>query len=301
MKNYIVTGNCGFIGSHLTNKLVEQGHTVYGVDNLSTGKKERLNPKAIFINKDILEVDGKEMEGKTINGIFHLAALPRVPFSIEKPFETEMANVLCTVRVLEWAKTLKCKVVLSSSSSVYGAGFLKDKPTGVLATTSPLSPYGWQKLSCEKYAQFFYQFHGVESVCLRYFNVYGAGMSDEGSYVPVMSVFKRQKSAGEVLTIYGDGKQKRDFTHVSDVVEANIRAMDYKKALCGVPFNVGGGNPITINAVADFYSKNRKYLPGRPGDPKNTWADITLTDKILGWRPKVKFKDGIKDILTPKK
>ena len=294
---YIVTGNCGFVGSHLTNKLIEQGHTVYGIDNLSTGKKERLNPKAIFISKDILEVNGKEIEGEVIHGIFHLAALPRVPLSIEKPFETELNNVLCTIRVLEWAKTMKCKVVLSSSSSVYGHNFLKEKPTNELVPPAPMSPYAWQKLSCEQYAQFYYKFHAVDSVCLRYFNIYGTGMSDTGSYVPVMSVFKRQKAAGESLTIYGSGKQKRDFTHISDVIEANIRAMEYKKELCGVPFNVGGGNPVSINYVADYYSKNRKYLPERAGDPANTWADITLTEKILGWRPKVKFKDGIKEIL----
>ena len=296
MSHYLVTGGAGFIGSHLVDRLIREGHAVRILDNLSTGKRERLNPDAEFVEIDLTDTEKIKPYFQGIDGVFHVAALPRIPFSIEHPIESAQANIFATLSVLVAARDAGVKrVVYSASSSAYG-----QQPVLPLVPSmppNPLNPYALQKYVGEKFMEQFARFYQLETVSLRYFNVYGPRMADEGAYVTVIAILKRQRKANEKLTVQGDGNQTRDFSHVSDVIDANMKAMQSSKVGKGEVVNVGAGERHSVNEIARMIGGEVVYTEGRQGEARDTLADISLTTELLGWQPQVKFVDGLSELL----
>lgn len=294
-KKVLVVGGAGFVGSHLTDKLVELGHEVHVLDNLSGGKQEQVNKEAIFHLADITKVEEIKPLFVGVDWVFHLAALPRVPYSIEHPLETNEANVTGTLNVLFAAKEAGVKkVIYSASSSAYG-----DQPTLPLVetmTAQPKSPYGLQKHIGELYARMFSLIYGLPTVSLRYFNVYGPRYNPEGAYALVIGKFIEQKKRGEPLTITGTGEQTRDFTNVKDVVRANILAAESDKVGKGEVINIGAGNNVSVNRVAELVGGQVVHIVARL-EPQNSLADNRLAKELLGWSPEIKIEDGIKELL----
>ena len=294
-KYYLVIGGAGFIGSHLADRLIKDGHSVTVIDNLSTGKRENVNPQAKFVKRDIRNLKQIVPLFKNIDGVFLLAALPRVQYSIDYPAKTNRNNVNGILNVLIASQKANVKrIVYSSSSSIYGNP--EKLPLQESFKPNPLSPYGLQKYVGEEYCRLFSLIHGIETVSLRYFNVYGPRMSGKGAYASVMPVFLKQLAKNQSLTITADGTQTRDFTNVSDVVRANISAMNSKKVGQGEAINIGSGKNYSINQIAKMFGDKIKYIPARI-EPHDTLADISLAKKLLGWQPKVKLEEGIKKIL----
>ncbi|MFZ2803665.1 MAG: NAD-dependent epimerase/dehydratase family protein [Patescibacteria group bacterium] len=294
--NYLVTGGAGFIGSNLVDALVADGHHVRILDNLSTGKRERINPAAEFVEKDFTKLDEIRPAFDGIDGVFHVGALPRIPLSIDDPVGTMQANVIGTLNVMVAARDAKVKrVVYSASSSAYGSQPMM--PLRPDMPANPLNPYALHKFIGEKLAEEFFRFYGLETVSLRYFNVYGPHMATEGAYVTVISHFMRQKKAGEPLTIAGDGEQTRDFTHVSDVVRANMLAMASPNVGKGEVLNVGAGEKHSVNEIAQIIGGPIVHIDARPGEARDTLADTSLTKQLIGWEPTVKFSEGLRELL----
>lgn len=286
----LVTGGAGFIGSNLVDSLIEKGHTVTIIDNLSTGKKENINPNATFIQADLVDISNEELDKimKDMEFVFHVAAKARVQPSIADPITFNDHNVTATVKLLDAArraKTIK-RFIFSSSSSVYGQG--NTLPFEESMKPMPISPYALQKLVGEQYCQLYSQIYNLDTVCLRYFNVYGNRQPIQGAYCTILGIFARQHMNSEPLTITNDGEQKRDFTHVSDVVAANILAMEYNKTipLKGIAYNIGFGKSISINEIASYFGGEKKYI-GNVLEPKETLADNYNARVQLGWQPKV--------------
>jgi UDP-glucose 4-epimerase len=286
MRKAIVTGGAGFIGSTMTDRLINEGYHVLVIDNLSTGKAENINDLAEFHRKDLAEIDIHELTvlfgGADV--VFHFAALARVQPSIEDPITFNTANVQGTLKVLLAAHRAKVRrVVYSASSSAYGNTDIF--PTPETHGTNPLSPYGLQKLIGEQYCKMFSEVYGLDTVSLRYFNVYGERMSTEGAYCLVMGIFAKQLLNKQPLTITNDGNQRRDFTYVDDVVEANWLAANYSESLNGEVFNIGNGSNYSVNEVADMMGGEKTY--GNPRiEPFATLADNSKAKEILGWIPK---------------
>ncbi len=290
----VVTGGAGFIGSHLTDALVAEGYEVHVIDNLSGGKRAQVNARAVFHNTDIRELD---IIKPFINGaayVFHLAALPRVGYSVAHPKETHEVNVTGTVNVLIAAKEGGAKrVIYSGSSSAYG-----DQPRLPLVETmtpAPKSPYGLQKYICERYGALWSEVYGLETVSLRYFNVYGPRLNPDGAYALVIGRFLKQRKAGKPLTIFGDGTQTRDFTHVSDVARANLLAMKSTKVGHGEVLNIGAGRNFSVNELAKLIGGPIVHESPRL-EPHDTLADNTLAKKLLGWKPEVTLEEGIAEL-----
>jgi nucleoside-diphosphate-sugar epimerase len=296
----VVTGGAGFIGSHLTDALVDCGFRVRVVDNFATGHRERVNPRAELIEADIREADAlaPAFTGE-VDCVFHTAALPRIPLSIAKPVETHMANVVGALNVLMAVREAKIRrFVFSGSSSVYGTQ--ERLPFVETMRTNPQSPYALQKFVGEEYARMFHRLYGVQAVTLRYFAVYGPRMAEEGAYMLAIAAFMRARREGRPLEIHGDGEQTRDFTHVRDVVAANILAMDAKNAEAadGRPINIGYGHNVSINRIAQIFGGPIVHTPGRAGDMRDTLADRTLAEKVLGWIPRVSIEQGLAELLA---
>jgi nucleoside-diphosphate-sugar epimerase len=291
----LVTGGAGFIGSHLVEALLQRHCVVRVVDNFTTGKSERVVPGAELISADIRNGESIALPFNGVDCVFHTAALARVPLSIEKPLETHMTNVVGTLNVLLAARNAGVRrVIFSGSSSVYG-----DQPSLPLREDmkpNPLSPYALQKLVGEQYTRMFHLLYGMETLTLRYFNVFGPRMATEGAYVTVLSAFMRARRAGSPLTVHGDGEQTRDFTHVRDVVRANLLAMDCEIA-DGRPLNIGQGNAVSVNWLADRIGGMRVYQPPRLGDVRNTLADYAQARAILGWTPQVTTEEGLDELI----
>ena len=295
IKRCCVTGAAGFIGYHLTRRLLNDGYTVTAVDNLSTGSSERIESLAqlgnlTFLPKDINELTIEELEGHA--GIFHLAALPRVQVSIDRPEETNHANVTGTLHLYETAKRANIKkIIYSASSSAYGD---QEKfPLEEDMKPNPMNPYAIQKLVGEYYGQVYTELFGMQVVSLRYFNVYGPGQSDDSPYTGVITLFKKAVREGKPIEIHGDGKQSRDFTYVDDVVEANLAAFD--SWATGV-YNIGAGQAYSINQIADIIGGEKYekvFVNARQGDPEKTLADIQKARMDLAWEPKTELKDKL--------
>lgn len=296
MSTYLVTGGAGFIGHHIVKRLLAEGHTVRILDNFSTGKRERLQEGAQLFEADFTNLAAIKSAFEGVDGVFHTGALPRVQVSIDDPATTSLHNILGTVNVLMAARDAKVKrVVYSASSSAYG--HQERFPLEPSMKAAPLNPYGVQKYVGELFCENFARLFGMETVSLRYFNVYGPQMADDGAYVTVISVFKQQALRNEPLTIQGDGEQTRDFTHVKDVVDANIRAMQSPKVGKGEVLNIGAGEDHSVNEVAKMFGRPTKNIPARMGDPRRTLADTSLTKELIGWEPTVKFEEGVKALL----
>jgi UDP-glucose 4-epimerase len=290
-----VTGGAGFIGSHLVDALIGCGMRVRLLDNFATGRREYVNTAAEVIDADIRVGDSLKHAFEGVDSVFHTAALPRVMLSIERPVETHLVNVVGTLNVLIAARDAGVRrVVFSGSSSVYG-----DQPTLPLTETmtpNPLNPYALQKLAAEQYVRMFHRLYAIETLTLRYFNVYGPRMASEGAYVTVIGVFIRERLAGRPLTIHGDGTQTRDFTHVRDVARANLLAMDCAVA-DGRALNIGRGKNLSVNEIAAIIGGPATHQARRPGDPQDTLADLTQTRAALGWEPEVVTEDGIRELM----
>lgn len=303
MKKFTITGGAGFIGSNLVDQLINDGHEVVVIDSLISGKKENINPKAKFIEADIYgcrqgdthpcSVYTKKVEDavRGSDAIFHLAALARVQPSIENPSSFNDTNVNGTLNMLLIAKKLGIRrFVYSASSSAYGNA--KIFPTTEEHSTDPLSPYGLQKLIGEQYCRVFSHCYGLETVCLRYFNVFGERQSREGAYCLVMGIFANQRLNDKPMTISGDGEQRRDFTYVGDVVRANILAANSDKVGSGEVINIGNCDNRSVNQLADLIGGPRINIEPRL-EPKQTLADNTKAKELLGWSPTTTIEEWV--------
>lgn len=300
----LITGGAGFIGSCLCRELKIQGHEVKAIDNLSNGKRDNLRWAGV-------ELDFEKCSVQTLSlnlidtfirfrpqWVFHLAALPRVQFSIKEPMSTNDANICGTLNMLELSRKWGVeKFIYSSSSSAYG-----DQPTLPLVETmppNPLSPYALQKLTGELYTNMYYNIHGLKTISLRYFNVYGPRQDPRGSYAAAIPKFILQSLKNEDMLIYGDGLQTRDFTFVGDVVAANIAAASCEKAEAfGQTFNVGNGNQISVKHIAEtivkqLNSKSKIKHTDPVVESKHTRADLTKIQNMLDWSPEKSFENGL--------
>lgn len=293
---YLVTGGAGFIGSTITDALIAEGHAVIVLDNLSTGKKENIAPRATFINADIRNLAEIVPHFKGIDGVFHCAALPRVQLSIEDPAGTNEINVTGTLNVLIAAKDAGVKrLVYSASCAAYGNAEML--PVTEEAPIAPLSPYGLQKYIGEEYCRVFSFLYGIETVNLRYFNVYGPRMASEGAYLTVIKNFLVQKGKGIPITITGDGEQTRDFVHVRDVASANIRAMTSTHAGKGESINIGSGKQTSVNQIAALIDGPSTHIAPRI-EPKRIQADIRKAEELLAWEPHEDLEKAIRELIA---
>ena len=290
----LVVGGAGFIGSNLVDRLIKDKHKVQVWDDLSTGKRNNVNPMAHFINCDITRsYDARKVlmgEFKP-DVVFHLAAKARVQPSIENPIEYHNANVNGMLNVLNLC--VECGVkrfVFSSSSSVYGDA--EQVPTTEKCKLDPMSPYALHKLIGEQYCKLYSKLYGIETVSLRYFNVYGERQLLEGAYCLVMGKFIQQRLNGEPMTIRGTGTQRRDFTYIGDVVRANILAATSEKVGNGECINIGNGDNRSVNDIADMIGGDRiNVIPVL--EPEETLADNRLALGLLGWKPKGNIEEWI--------
>ena len=291
----LVTGGAGFIGSHLVDALVAAGLRVRTIDNFATGRREYLNQAAEIVDGDIRDASSIADAFEGVDTVFHVAAQPRIPLSLAKPVETHMTNVVGTLNVLIAARDNKVRrVVYSGSSSVYGEQ--ATIPLVETMTPNPLNPYALQKYVGEQYTRMFHRLFAMQTITLRYFGVYGPRMPYEGSYLLAIAAFVNARRNGRPLEIHGDGEQTRDFTHVSDVVSANILAMDCEVA-DGRAINIGRGENVSLNRIAAMIGGPTVHHEGRAGDMRDTLADRTQAELILGWRPRISIEEGIADLL----
>ena len=289
MKNKVlVTGSCGFIGHHLVKELKLRGFYVIGVDNLYGGDKKYADLSDEFLLKNWGDLTEDEL--LDVKWVFHLAAIPSVPYSIKNPQQTQKNNVDETLSLLLLSKKVGIeKFVFSSSSSVYGeqAKF----PTDEKCQTIPISPYAVQKLCAEQYCEIFRKIYGLPTVSLRYFNVYGEEQRADNPYTGVITKFIKLKKQGEPLNIYGTGLQRRDFTYVGDVVDANILTAEKGEGV----YNVGTGTNISINELASIISENIVHSESKLGDPLLSLAN-PIKLKELGWNPKMDLMSWLGNI-----
>lgn len=294
IKKAIVTGGAGFIGSNLVDRLIDMGTEVHIIDDLSTGFEKNINPKATFHKLDISKLDPEAYWGEFENTdvVFHTAALARVQPSIETPIPFDNVNVGGTLRMLKLADNLGVKrFVYSASSSAYGNA--RRFPTPEEHPTNPLSPYGLQKYIGEQYCKMFSEVYGLDTVSLRYFNVYGERMSLDGAYKLAIPIFAKQMLDGNPLTINNDGNQRRDFTYVGDVVNANILTATHSEDLKGEVFNIGNGDNYSVNELADMFGGEKSY-GNKVIEPFQTLADNSKALLILDWAPTGNLKEWIK-------
>ena len=301
MKKCLVTGGAGFIGSNLVERLIRDGVQVRVLDNLSTGLLENLEPfrrDIDFVQGDVRDLNALQEVMSEVEVVFHQAAEVSVPRSVEDPVETAIVNDLGTLQILETARRAGVKrVVLASSCAVYGD--LPPLPKKEDMETRPLSPYAASKLHGETYGYLYNDLYGLETVCLRYFNVYGPKQDPSSPYSGVISIFMDKAGRGDLPTIYGDGEQYRDFVYVADVVQANLLAA-HKEGVSGLVINVGTGTSVSVNSLWGDISLlagmegDFDRAEARPGDIRESVADISLARQMLGYEPQYSFQEGIK-------
>lgn len=290
-KKFLITGGAGFIGTNLAEYLVGEGHEVVVVDDLSAGDATRLPKSVVFHQLDIRDTKSLQAVCIGIDTVVHLAALPRVQFSIDEPVATHDVNVTGTLSVLEAAKQAKVKrIVYAASSSAYGDQ--ETLPLSVTLPPQPKSPYALHKYIGEEYMRLWSELFAIETVSLRFFNVYGPHLDPDGPYALVIGRFLKLAAEQKPLTVTGDGTQTRDFTHVDDVISAIYKAAHSSAVGKGEVFNVGAGAQTTINELAQMIGGTIEYVPARI-EPKHTLADISLTKSVLDWEPKTSIADGI--------
>ncbi len=299
-KKVVVTGGAGFIGSHIVDALIERGfdtHSVdvHVVDNYAAGKREdRINPKTTYHEVDIRSTEKVQDIFNGTDVVFHTAAIPRVPYSVEHPVETTDVNITGTVSVLTAAAKAKVRrVVYSSSGSASGAQ--KTLPLSEDLPVNPVNPYGLQKYIGELFAGMWPGIYGIETVSLRYFNVYGPKLDPEGPYALAVGAFLLARKSGRPLTIFGDGTITRDYTHVRDVVHANLLAATSVKVGKGEVINIGTGRNTTIQHLAELIGGEIKYGPPRI-EAHDSKADNRKAKKLLGWEPTVTLEEGIDEL-----
>jgi len=303
MSTYLITGIAGFIGSSLARAVLAQGDQVRGIDNLSTGKRKNLSEileQIDFREADLLDFNAVQAASRGVDFVFHEAAIPSVPRSVNDPLESNRVNIDATVNLLIAARESKVKrVIYAASSSAYG-----DTPTLPKRedmTPDPISPYAVAKLASEYYMKSFWRCYGLETVSLRYFNIFGQRQDPTSPYSGVLAKFIAQMLKGEQPTIFGDGTQSRDFTYVENVVNANLLACKTPASeVVGRVFNVGTGRRIGLNETFRVLKKlivfrgEVKYAPERAGEVKHSLADLSLAERHLGYKPTVDFEEGLR-------
>jgi nucleoside-diphosphate-sugar epimerase len=303
MARYLITGIAGFIGSTLAHALVEQGHQVRGIDNLSTGNLDNLadiSSQIDFEQMDLQDVAGMKAACDGVDFVLHQGALASVPRSVKDPLTSHESNINGTLNLLIAARDAKVRrIVYAASSSAYG-----DQPTQPKQedmSPLPLSPYAVQKLTCEYYIQSFYRAYGLEGICLRYFNIFGPRQAADSPYSGVIAQFTFRMMAGETPTIFGDGLTSRDFNYVDNAVSANLLACQAPSTVAtGRVFNIGTGKSHTLNEVYAAiagelgFAAKPNYGPTREGDIKHSLADIARATKELGYQPKAHFHEGLR-------
>ena len=289
----LVTGGCGFIGSHLVDELVNLGYEVIVIDNESSEANEVFykNDSATYCKKDIADYEAISGLFNGVDYVFHLAAESRIGPCIENPALACKTNVMGTCNILQASRVNNVKrVVYSSTSACYGLSEVipmhEDLPL------DNLNPYSTSKLAGEDLCNMYTKLYGLETVSLRYFNVFGERMPETGQYAPVIAIFQRQIREGHDMTIVGDGLQNRDFVYVKDVVNANLLSATCKPEFCGTAYNVGTGDNISVLDIAKLLSKPYKHIPPRAGEARNTKADITKISK-MGWSPTVSVQEWL--------
>ncbi len=294
----VVTGGAGFIGSHLADFLLNKGFDVVILDNLSTGRRENLNPRAEFIQADITVYDQIKGPCADCDYLFHLAALPRIQPSFDDPLTHDRVNVHGTLNLLEACKknTRLKKIVYSSSSALYGTP--EQVPTTEDAPVRCTNPYALHKYAAEQYCLMLGERFNIPVISLRYFNVYGNRSYDPGdsfnAYSPVIGIYLYRAAAGQPLQITGDGKQSRDFVHVADVAAANLAVAGSGRT--GRVYNVGFGKAYTIMEIAGRISADYEFIPERPGEAQRTLADISRIKREIGWQPEIDLDRGLATI-----
>jgi len=303
MAKYLITGVAGFIGSSLARAVLAQGDQVRGVDNLSTGKLENLDDisgRIDFQRADILDLAAMQTACRGVDYVLHQAAVPSVPRSVLDPMENNRSNLDGTLSLLLAARDAGVKrVVFAASSSVYGDTPVLPKREEM--PPGPVSPYAVAKLASEYYMTSFYRCYGLETVCLRYFNIFGPRQDPSSPYSGVLAKFITQMLRGETPTIFGDGKQSRDFTYIKNAVAANLLACQAPADLvAGRVFNIATGKRADLNEAFQIlkrltgFSGNAKYGPERAGDVKHSLADITRARECLGYEPAMQFEEGLR-------
>jgi nucleoside-diphosphate-sugar epimerase len=295
----LVTGGAGFIGSNLVDALVERGDDVRVLDNFSTGNRANLErSEAEIVEGELRSYERVHAAMRGIEVVYHLGALGSVPRSVQDPLTSSAVNVEGTLNVLLAARDEGVRrVIFSSSTSVYGSS--RDLPTSESTPPDPISPYGVAKLAAERYCVSFARVYPFETVVLRYFNVFGPRQDPRSQYAAVVPLFITAIAAGEPVTIFDDGDQSRDFTYVDNVVAANLQAAA-ADGVSGRIFNVSAGQPATVNELADTIGRllnkpvERRYLPPRAGDLRDSWADVSEARGALGYEANVPLEDGLR-------
>ena len=296
----LVTGGAGFIGSNLVRALLESGDEVRVLDNFSTGSRANLDGLEIeIVEGELRSYERVHNAVRDAEVVYHLGALGSVPRSVQDPLTSSAVNVEGTLNVLLAARDSGVRrVVFSSSTSVYGTS--RELPTREDSPLDPISPYGVAKLAAERYCISFSRvYDSFETVVLRYFNVFGPRQSPSSQYAAAIPLFIEAVAAGEPVTIHGDGEQSRDFTYVDNVVAATVAAAQAEGA-SGRAFNVAGGSPASVNAVADTIGRllgkpvEKLHAPPRPGDIRDSWADLTAARETLGFEPSVTLDEGLR-------
>ena len=307
MSLYLVTGGAGFIGSHIAQALIARGDRVRVLDDLSSGKTANLAPHEVgeagsgapveFVQGEVADAAAVERACEGVYGVFHEAAPVSVPRSIEDPEASYRTNVMGTLRVLEGARRAGAqRVVFAASSAAYGNSETLPKHEEMLP--SPLSPYASGKVAAEHLLQVWGEVHGLKTVSLRYFNVFGPRQTDDSPYTGVIALFARALLRGERVRIYGDGEQSRDFTYVDNVVQANLRAME-AEVPSGRVYNVGAGDALSINELYSTMAAQLgveqapEYMPDRAGDVKHSLASLERIRAELGYEPNVSWREGL--------
>ncbi len=304
MPNYLVTGGAGFIGSNLVEALLERGHAVRVLDNFSTGKRENLAAFAgqiELVEGDLAVLDDVRRAVQSVEVVLHQGAIPSVPRSVSDPLGSNAANVTGTLNVLVAARDAGVRrVVYASSSSVYGDQAL-ERPKVETMTPCPISPYAVAKLSAEYYCQVFYAVYGLETVALRYFNVFGPRQDPASMYAAVVPRFATALLRGEPPTIYGDGEQTRDFTYVGNVISGNLLAAEAPaERAAGEVFNLAAGQQTSLNELARLLQEligqpvEPHHDAPRPGDIRHSRADIGKARERLGYEPVISFLEGLR-------
>jgi nucleoside-diphosphate-sugar epimerase len=302
MARYLITGIAGFIGSTIAHRLIENGHEVRGIDNLSTGRLANLadiRSMISFEHADIQDLPAMRSACDGVDYVLHQAAIASVPQSINDPLTSHSSNINGTLNILLAARDARVKrIVYAASSSAYGDQRTQPKHEEMIP--QPLSPYAVQKLTCEYYIQSFCKVYGMEGVCLRYFNIFGPGQAADSPYSGVIAKFINMMMVGEAPTIYGDGRTSRDFTFVANVVNANLLACRAPTAAAtGRVFNIGTGQSHTLNDLYDSlariigFREKPKYEAARMGDVQHSLANIDRSIRELGYRPETDFNEGL--------
>lgn len=290
----LVTGGSGFIGSHLVDYLIEQGHEVIVVDNHSANNDQFFqNEKEIFLNNDVTDYKAMREAARGVDYIFHLAAESRLQPAIENPIDAITKNCVGTTVMLQVAREEGVKrFIYSSTSSGYGNN---ESPSVETQQDDCLNPYSASKIAAEKFCKMYYELYDLKTISLRYFNVFGERSPTRGQYAPVIGIFQKQKREGNPLTIVGDGSQRRDFVYVKDVVRANyLAALKPLDRYYGEVFNVGSGKNYCIKNIANLISKKQISLAKRDGEMETTLANIKKATSVLGWYPEIDVMEWIK-------